>query len=135
MPEANHLTIHIMAAFAEHEAKRIGERTREALARAKARGVRLGATGLINLKPNIKARQAAAQVFAERFRGMVHGCRAQKFSHRQIVAELNCLELKAFRGGQWSLRQVQRLLARLPETPNSPLSNTPPLVQAGYMSI
>lgn len=30
MPEANELTIHIMAAFAEHEAKRISQRTKGA---------------------------------------------------------------------------------------------------------
>jgi DNA invertase Pin-like site-specific DNA recombinase len=53
MPEANDLTIHIMAAFAEHEAKRISERTKDALKVAKARGKCLGVAGAANLQPNI----------------------------------------------------------------------------------
>jgi DNA invertase Pin-like site-specific DNA recombinase len=42
MPEANQLTIHIMAAMAEHERKAISNRVRESLYQAKLRGVRLG---------------------------------------------------------------------------------------------
>src|SRR5438309_7442947 len=42
MPQANRLTVHIMAAFAEHEARAISERTKSALGALKARGIKLG---------------------------------------------------------------------------------------------
>ena len=42
LPQANELTVHIMASMAQYEAKAISERTRNALAAAKRRGVALG---------------------------------------------------------------------------------------------
>jgi DNA invertase Pin-like site-specific DNA recombinase len=113
MPEANELTIHIMAAFAEHEAKRISERTKDALAAAKARGVVLGATGPANLKPNIEERQQAANAFAESLSKVITGLQRAGLSQRAMVDELNKLGIKTARGGQWSLMQLQRVLARL----------------------
>lgn len=113
MPEANELTIHILAAVAEHEAKRISQRTKDALAAAKARGVTLGAAGAANLKPNIEARQAKAQEFAGKVAGIFIGFHARGLSQRQMVSELNGLGLKAPRGGEWSLSQVQAVLKRL----------------------
>src|ERR1017187_6369743 len=47
LPEANNLTVHIMSAMAEYEAKAISERTTVALAAAKRRGVKKDGTPLV----------------------------------------------------------------------------------------
>lgn len=113
MPEASELTIHILAAVAEHEAKRISQRTKDALAAARARGVVLGVAGPSNLRANIEARQAKAEAFARQVAGLFQGFQARGISQRRMVAELNLLEFKATRGGTWSLSQVQAVLKRL----------------------
>jgi DNA invertase Pin-like site-specific DNA recombinase len=111
--EANELTIHIMSAFAEHEAKRGSQRTRDALAAAKARGVKLGTTGSANLRRNIGERQQAADAYARKMGGMVEGMTLRGLSQRAMVEELNATGLAAPRGGSWSLLQLQRLLSRI----------------------
>lgn len=113
MPDANDLTIHLMAAFAEHEARRISERTKEALAMAKKRGVILGRAGASNLKPNIKARQMKADDFANKLRGQIEGFKLRELTQREMVSELNLLGVTTHKGCAWSLIQLQRLLSRL----------------------
>jgi DNA invertase Pin-like site-specific DNA recombinase len=117
LPEANQLTIHIMAAFAEHEARRISERTRDALAAAKARGVVLGATGPANLKRHTQERQAAAKTFQARLKPVLDGFIGQGLSRRAMVEQLNALGIAAPRGGAWSLGQVQRVVQGAGGTP------------------
>ena len=113
MPEANELTIHIMAAFAEHEAKRISQRTKDALAVAKKRGVVLGKAGMANLRPNIEARQGVANAFAERLRPTFKYMEERGLSQRAMVAELNSIRIPAAKGGDWKLAQVQRVIKQL----------------------
>lgn len=113
LPEATDLTIHVMAAFAEHEAKRISQRTKDALAAAKARGVTLGSAGPANLRANIESRQRAADEFAVKFNGMLAGMRNRGLSQREMVAEMNGLGIATSKGKAWTLIQLQRLIKRI----------------------
>jgi len=113
LPEANDLTIHIMAAFAEHEAKRIGERTKDALAAAKKRGVELGRAGPANLKRNQEEREEAANAFAERLRREIRGMQAEDMTVAEMVRELNSKGITTARGGQWQQTQLDRVICRL----------------------
>lgn len=126
LPEANDLTIHIMAAFAEHEAKRISQRTKDAIASKKARVLAgtdkngksswaeaWGVAGPENLRRNVEQRREAANEFAAKFKGCIDGMRSRALSQRAMVAELNVLGVKTPTGKSWSLIQLQRTIVRL----------------------
>jgi DNA invertase Pin-like site-specific DNA recombinase len=108
MPLANRLTLHILAAVAEHETEMISARTIAALAAAKARGVRLG-----NSRPDLAKARAVATADAA-FRGGVAPeiarLRAEGMSLGQIADLLNRRGLKAARGGRWHKASVAGVL-------------------------
>jgi len=91
----------------------ISQRTKAALAAAKARGVALGVAGPSNLRPNIEERQKAAKVFADKLRPLFDGFKARKVSQRQMRDALNAAGTPAQGGGKWNQTQVNRVLARL----------------------
>lgn len=109
MPHANKVMIQMHAVMSEWERDQISERTKKALASAKARGVILGATGPANLKRNIEERQEAAKRFKERLKPVLDGFLVQGLTRRAMVEKLNDLDIKAPMGGRWSLGQVQRM--------------------------
>lgn len=114
MPQANKVMIQMHAVMSEWERDQIGARTKAALAAAKARGVKLGQTGPENLRANIDERVSAANAFADKLSGVLTAMKQTGLSQRAIVDQLNKLEIKTPRGGQWSLVQLQRVVNRLP---------------------
>ncbi len=113
LPAATTLTLQIFAAVAEHERQLISTRTKEALAAARARGVKLGLTGPQNLRRALEGQQAGADASAEKLRGVLDGFGSRGLPQRAIVRELNALGVKSPGGGTWHLRPLQRVMARL----------------------
>jgi DNA invertase Pin-like site-specific DNA recombinase len=108
-PDVDPFMLHIHAAVAEKERHRIAQRTREALAAAKARGQQLG-------NPDIgKARKAEADLRAAQLRHLVEPLR--ELPAQRISAILNHRKVAAPRGGSWQATQVIRLLTRLDFAP------------------
>lgn len=121
MPEANDLTVGVMALVAEAEREAISRRTREALAIARARGVRLGnpngAAALRRAGKGGAALRATVSANAERFAQdlapVITDIRAAgHLSLRAIAAELTARGIRTRRGGQWQVSNVKALLER-----------------------
>jgi DNA invertase Pin-like site-specific DNA recombinase len=119
--QANRLTVHILAAVAEHEAKAISTRTRDSLAAAKARGTRLGgdrgnlpAVAKDGAKASVTARITKVNNRASDLAPIIEELMgAGAVSLRQIAAELNAKGIKTARGKEWSPMQVQRVIERM----------------------
>jgi DNA invertase Pin-like site-specific DNA recombinase len=121
MPNANRLTVGIMAMVAEEERRMISARTKAALAAAKARGTKLG--GDRGAKPTAKMRKRSAAVRQQRASARADDIgptiaevqAGGATSLRAIAAGLNDRGIPTARGaGEWTATQVQRVLARLP---------------------
>ena len=115
MPAANRLTLHIMAAVGEAEARMISERTVAALQAAKNRGVRLGnPTNLSDAQAaghKTMVQQAddhAAKVIST-IRDIVHG---GTVSVHKIAAQMNERGVPTRRGGQWSGTSILNTIRR-----------------------
>lgn len=122
MPEANELTVHIMAAVAQAERKAIGERTKAALQVAKSRGIKLGnPNGAAALRRAGKGNGAAvasikgnADSFAEDLRPILNDIRkGGKYTLSAIAVELNARHIQTARGGKWYSSSVRNLIGRL----------------------
>lgn len=111
-PNDSPFMLHVKAAVAEEEGRKISARTKAALQAAKARGAVLGAAGAANLKPNIEQRQQAAGDFAGKLKGVIEGMKARGLTQRAMCEELNQLGIKTAKGGQWGQVQLQRVMSR-----------------------
>jgi len=110
-PTADRTMIHFYAAMAEHEGRRISDRIRDALAAKKARGEAVGNPA--SLEPLNGARASEAEEFAARLRPTLESYRAAEMTQREMLGALGSAGIKTARGGEWSLMQLQRVLARL----------------------
>jgi DNA invertase Pin-like site-specific DNA recombinase len=110
MPHASRLVLHVMAAFAEHERDMIRERTKAALAAAKARGVRLGVNGSVLAAQH----KAEAIAYAETLRGTIEvAIRSGARTTREIAVWLNAAGIPSRQGGRWYPASIARILRRL----------------------
>ena len=118
MPEANSLTVGILACMADYERQLISERTKAALKAAKERGTVLGNPNLQAVRnSDTTAAQAAWQATTAARRGegrevcleliAEHG----ELSTRKLADHLNGAGYKTATGKQWSAPQVWRIMA------------------------
>jgi DNA invertase Pin-like site-specific DNA recombinase len=116
MPFANKLTVHILAAVAEHEREMIAERTRAALAAAKARGVKLGGPKLDAARQvSLRRRKAQADRRAANVVPVIDTLRRTGLTSLRAIAEaLNARGVHTPRGGLWHASTVRDVMRRTP---------------------
>lgn len=109
MPHATDFQLHIFAALAQEERRLISERTRNALAEAKKRGVVLGKNGKVLA---VQRRQEAAER-AEALRPMIMPMVEAGLSYSEIARRLNEQGVQTVNGRRFHAQQVKQVVGRL----------------------
>lgn len=113
MPNASPLELHVHASFAEEEARRIRQRTREALAALKRRGVTLGNVDSVEVASEAghKVQSKLASTYAAAILPTAEKLRKRGFTLQQIADHLTARGLLTRRAKAWTPTTVMRLLA------------------------
>jgi len=112
MPNASDFQLHIFAALAQEERRMISERTRNALAEAKKRGVKLGTNGkLLAIQRKLEASERA-----DRLRHIVQPLLEQGRSYSGIARHLNETGILSAKGSKFYPETVKAVVLRLEAT-------------------
>lgn len=126
MPDANQLTVGIMALIAQHEREAISKRTREALQAAKARGTKLGnPNGAAALRRAGKGNGASLRIICEKadrharnLKPVVDALQNEGITSLSGIAhQLTERGMLTPRGGQWHKTSVKNLINRMRRLP------------------
>ncbi|RYF50989.1 MAG: recombinase family protein [Cytophagaceae bacterium] len=109
MPQANRLTLHIMAAMAEHERTMISTRTKDALAATKARGTVLGRRDA-DTQAMANRRKEQASQFRAQIYPTIKQMRDSGQTLAQIADNLNRMQVRTLNNRSWYASTVRQLL-------------------------
>lgn len=109
-PHANKMMIQLLSVFAEFEREQISQRTKQALAQAKARGVELGKHGEVLAIIN----RRKAEEFAKEIQPVIDSIKADGATSLYAISnELNNRGIKSYTGKNWHPQSVKNVLEYL----------------------
>lgn len=118
-PEANELTIHILAAVAQNEAKIISQRTKAAFAAKKARGEKMGTPENLKNEHRLKGHatnksKALANENNTKAAAFIEKLIPARRSYKVMAAQLNRSQFKTSKGKNFTAMQVYRIVKKMP---------------------
>lgn len=107
-PHANRLMLHMLAAFAEFERDLISKRTKDALAAAKSKGVRLGVNG----QRLAEQHKEAARLRDQQHYPVICNLMRELRSYTAVAERMNELAISTPSGSRWYASSVRNVCLR-----------------------